>query len=110
MNKKNQVIKGDKMNKKNQVIIGDIVKDRITGFAGVVIGITRWLTGCDTIGIIPQQVTNEGKYPEIQWLDTNRVIVIQSGNPCEVMPAVVVNGLPVLGGPQNSPQQTLKGC
>ncbi len=36
--------------------LGDIARDQITGFQGVVIGITKWLHGCERMTIQPREL------------------------------------------------------
>ena len=36
-----------------KIQLGDKVKDRVTGFAGIAVGITKYLTGCDQVVVCP---------------------------------------------------------
>lgn len=50
--------------------LGTIVKDRVTGFSGVVVGITEWLNGCRRIGIQAQKIIAATGVPsDIHWID-----------------------------------------
>lgn len=59
--------------------LGDRVKDVITGYEGIVNGRTKWLTGCDTIGILPTELDKDGKTREPMWVDVTRIEVIEKG-------------------------------
>lgn len=66
---------------KSEDYIGLTVKDRITGFEGMCIGITKWITGCDQLAIQPKiTMTPEGpKRTEAIWYDVLRCEVIEGG-------------------------------
>jgi len=81
----------------NEIKIGNAVRDKITGFSGIVIGITEWLTGCDTIGVQPQEL-KDGTPVGMQWFDSNRIEVLNSSNILEVKNKET-------GGPQPIPQK-----
>lgn len=49
------------------VELGDRVKDKITGFSGIVIAKAEWITGCVRIGVLPEK--SEGSLPEPEWID-----------------------------------------
>lgn len=56
--------------------MGDLVEDTITGFSGVVIARTEYLTGCNQVHIQPVTKTPD----EIKtgaWLDVERVRVLE---------------------------------
>ena len=44
-----------------QIEIGDLAKDELTGFEGVVIGRTFWLTNCDRLTLQPRTLTKDGE-------------------------------------------------
>lgn len=60
--------------------LGDRVKDRITGFEGVVTGVVHYITGCNQVLVAPKAVDNAFKPGE--WFDIDR---------CEVIEAHAVN-------------------
>lgn len=75
--------------------LGDRAKDIITGFTGIVVGHTRWLTGCDTYTLAPEKVGDDGKSRESGHFDESRVLVVdptavtlidRSANKAEVVP------------------------
>jgi hypothetical protein len=58
--------------------MGDVVKDRISGFKGTVIGQYVYNTGCKHYGVAPLKVSNEGKILETENLDETRLILIKA--------------------------------
>lgn len=55
--------------------LGDKVKDKITGFTGIVIGITIWQNGCRTVGIKTLKL-KEGKPQDPYWIDENQLSIV----------------------------------
>lgn len=63
----------------SRVNLGDIVKDEITGFAGIVTGHARYITGCDQYLIqLIQPKVKDGAYVESRWCDDNRLVVVET--------------------------------
>lgn len=62
-------------NMKN-INLGDKVKDSVTGFIGIAIGQTKWITGCDRIIVQPQGVNKEGKTFDTQSFDIDSLVVV----------------------------------
>ena len=60
-----------------KIELGDRVKDKVTGFKGIVTGITSWLNGCRRIGIQPEKLMTTGKPVEAEWFDEQQVLVIK---------------------------------
>ena len=58
---------------------GDIVKDVITGFKGVVMARVDYFTGCNQYGVSPMNVTSEGKKPDWEYIDENRLTSCKKG-------------------------------
>lgn len=58
--------------------LGLEVKDKITGFTGIVIGKAEYLTGCNQYGICPT-VDADGKKRDTEWFDEGRLLVIGEG-------------------------------
>lgn len=83
----------------NEVNLGDKVKDSITGFSGVVVGVTTWLHGCRRITVLPDHLDKEGKLLESQMFDEPQLVLIKAKK--------VKAGDPSTGGP--IPKQTQKG-
>lgn len=59
--------------------LGDRVRDRITGFEGVVIGITDYLYGCRRPIVQPQGM-HEGKPKEAQSFDEPQLALVEAGS------------------------------
>ncbi len=55
-----------------KIIIGSEVKDRITGFSGVVTGRAEYITGCTQCLVVPR-LSADGNYREGQWFDEQRL-------------------------------------
>ncbi len=55
--------------------LGSTVKDRITGFKGVVTGYVTYISGCNQCLVAPP-VQKDGKISESHWLDEQRLEVV----------------------------------
>ncbi len=53
----------------SKVKLGDRVKDNISEFEGIVVGITTWLNGCARIGIQGKERTKDNLPTEAYWVD-----------------------------------------
>jgi len=58
--------------------LGDGVQCKVTGFIGVVTGITYWLNGCVRVGVQGQS-TKDGVPTEVQWIDDVQLKVVTPG-------------------------------
>jgi hypothetical protein len=76
--------------------LGQKVRDRVTGWEGVVSSISFDLYGCVQAVITPK-VAKDGKIPEGRWFDIKRLVVLSSKS---VMP---VPSFAQVGGPENKP-------
>lgn len=92
--------------------MGIKVRDKITGFEGVVSGRCQHLTGCDTYGVTPK-VDKDGKVQDTHWFDQHRLEVVESKPVMEQVysrpdprQADKTEGALVPGGPQDKPQIT----
>lgn len=56
-------------------ILGLTVKDRITGFQGVVTGYVTYLSGCNQCLVVPR-VGKDGKKIEGEWFDEQRLVTL----------------------------------
>jgi hypothetical protein len=52
--------------------LGQKVKDKFTGFTGIVMGRTEYLYGCISIGILPSKL-KDGKPADWVWIDEQRL-------------------------------------
>jgi hypothetical protein len=53
------------------------VKDRITGFTGVVTGRCEYITGCNQLLVQPHLKT-DGDFQEPRWLDVDRAELLDA--------------------------------
>lgn len=60
-----------------KVNLGDEVKDKVTGFKGIVVAITEWLYGCRRVTVQPP-AGKDGKVPEGMSFDEPSVDVIKT--------------------------------
>lgn len=59
-------------------LLGVTVRDRVTGFEGMVTSQTRYLAGCDRVEVTPP-VGRNGKLREKGWCDVLTVDVVEDG-------------------------------
>jgi hypothetical protein len=57
-----------------KIRLGQVVKDKITGLTGVVMGRTEYLTNCTHVGIMPKKLDNNGVEYDWIWIDERRCI------------------------------------
>lgn len=63
-----------------QIKFGSIVKDRVTGFKGMVVARVEYFNGCIQYGIRPKMKKGEtGKRPDVEYIDEQHLEVIKSG-------------------------------
>ncbi len=67
----------------NKINLGDKVKDSVTGFAGIAVGKTTWLHGCNRITVQPEGVNKEGKTYESQSFDEPQLIIVKAAKKAE---------------------------
>jgi len=84
---------------KEEVKLGQLVKDRITGFEGIVIAITNWLYGCNRITIQPREL-KDGKPVEAQSFDVQQLEIIDD-KPMSMKTSKMATTKP--GGPRPEP-------
>lgn len=70
-------------------LFGKEVKDKVTGFRGIVIGRCDYLFGCSQYGIAPK-IGADGKKDEVEWFDEGRIEIVGEG----VSPQSVVGASP----------------
>lgn len=97
---------------KKEPQLGDRVKDRVTGFKGIVVATTEWLNGCRRVGVQSEKL-EEGKPGDPHWFDAPQCDVIDAAahTPfAATAPAVAVPAAPVRrGGPQKDPSTRRAG-
>ena len=75
--------------------LGDKVTDPITGFTGVIVGITQWMQGCAVASVQPPMGA-DGKVPESHGFDVTRIVMAEKA-------AATIEPQRVTGGPQPTP-------
>lgn len=60
-----------------RIRMGDRARDIVTGYAGTVVGTTRWLTGCNSYGL--QTMKADSTETITLWFDESRVEVVERG-------------------------------
>ena len=83
------------------------VKDKITGFEGVVTARCEYFTGCVLYEVIPLAL-KDGIPQKEQWLDAQRLEVVEEKRKATIKPKVIIRGnressYRPRGGPQNHP-------
>ncbi len=53
--------------------LGDVLKDKITGFQGVVMVRAEYFTGCAHYGLCSQEL-KDGRITEWEWIDEIRLV------------------------------------
>jgi len=61
----------------SKIQLGDLVKDKVTGFKGVAVARTTWISGCDRINVQPVGVDKSGKLYEPQSFDEPLLEIIK---------------------------------
>lgn len=57
--------------------LGQVVKEKVTGFTGVIMGRTDYITGCKQYGLLSQRLRKDtGKPVEWQWFDEERLVMV----------------------------------
>lgn len=59
-------------------MLGKEVRDRVTGFTGIVTSKLEYLTGCIQYCVVPK-VSADNKYPEGTYIDYQRLEVVGPG-------------------------------
>jgi hypothetical protein len=54
------------------MLLGATVRDKVTGFTGVVTGFVQYLSGCNQVLVVPP-IKEDGSLPDPQWFDVQRV-------------------------------------
>jgi hypothetical protein len=95
-------------NMDNEIQLGDVVKDRISGFSGVVIGITQWMYGCRRISVQPQEL-KDGKPIEHVGFDEPQLVLLERGafKPIATTAPIELADLRRTGGPRPEPSRRL---
>lgn len=85
-----------------RISLGDRARDVVTGYTGVVVGRSEWLTGCSTYGL--QTLKADGTDACTLWFDEARVEVVERGV-AKLVAASSAVAVADHGGPQPAPQR-----
>lgn len=78
------------------VQLGDKVKDRISGFTGIVTADYKYLNGCHRYQVDPDHLDKDEKVIEGKVFDGEQLVVVQAG---------VVAPMTPTGGPMDTPSR-----
>lgn len=78
--------------------LGDTVKDKHTGFTGLMTARTEWLYGCTRVAIEAKELSKDGEVVQPQWFDIQRIELVEKAKAAEPP-----NEPP--GGPKSDPQR-----
>ena len=73
--------------------MGDLVKDRISGFEGVVVAVSEYLYNADRVCVRPNSLNEDGSLKDSNFFDNTSVDIIQK-NSAIVVPAPSLNSIP----------------
>lgn len=62
-----------------EIKIGDVAKDELTGFEGLVIGRSRYLSNCDRLTLQPRSLDKDGKPQATNSFDITHCALVQAG-------------------------------
>lgn len=88
-----------------QIELGDEVKDAVTGFQGVVVGITTWLNGCRRMVVQPRTLEEKGRMPSSESIDETQLEVVTRRAVASQNRSDTPEPLGRTGGPRPKPQQ-----
>lgn len=77
--------------------LGDKVKDKVTGFKGVVVVRSQYLTGCNRYGLQNQKLSEKGQPADWQYFDED--LLVTSGANLNIT-IKVPGGPPKMEAPQ----------
>ncbi len=80
--------------------LGDLVRDKITGFEGVVTCVSHWLSGCDRVVVQPQKLGEGNFVRSTEVFDAIQVEVVKAG---VIVLDPVKPSKRTKGGPQRDP-------
>lgn len=59
----------------NDIDLGDTARDSITGFEGVVVGVYKWIHGCERLTLQPREL-KDGKPIETVMFDRPQLVLV----------------------------------
>jgi len=85
------------MDKERKIELGDRVKDKVSGYIGVVVAVTIWLNGCARMGIQAETVKKDEQPQDVVWIDEFQLKLVRK--------AIVKTVSRETGGPRSEPQR-----
>lgn len=79
------------------ISLGDAVRDKVTGFMGIVVGTAHWMNGC-VRHAVQGTVLKDGVPTAAQWIDDVQLELVKAGK-------VAVSAAAATGGPRPDPQR-----
>ncbi len=61
------------------IALGNKVKDKLTGFIGVVVSRIEYLNGCIQYGVKPPMGKKDKKMPEVEYIDEKYLVFVSKG-------------------------------
>lgn len=58
--------------------LGDRVKDKLTGFEGIIVGHCEYMTGCNQSLVKPEGLKDDGEMIESHWFDDQRLKLVKA--------------------------------
>lgn len=74
------------MKSRTTLKLGDKVKDKITGFAGIITGEHKYLNGCLRMSVQPDKLDKEGKPLDAWIIDVEQLALVKEGVHAEQSP------------------------
>lgn len=100
----------NRINEKSITGLGDLVRDKVTGFVGIVTSRTEWLHGCVRVGVQPQGPNKDGQSFKVESFDEMQLDIEQrqAVKPSDTV-VIVDSDEPVAatGGPHDDPTDTI---
>lgn len=62
-----------------EIALGDIARDDLTGFEGLVVGRTRWLSNCDRLALQPRALDKDGQPQKTNSFDITHCRLVTKG-------------------------------
>ena len=59
--------------------LGQKVKDKVTGFEGIIIAKVEYLNGCVQFAIRPKIKKGDSKFPENHYIDEGQLVLVSEG-------------------------------
>lgn len=75
-----------------KVNLGDKARDSITGFTGIVVAITQWISGCARVTLQPDCLDKDGKPFAGETFDEDLIVLVKAKK--------VAEGQHATGGPR----------